>query len=64
MKTTQTKANNQDCLLCGQAVKIQGFTLKTDEGVQKFCCAGCLSIYSLLNPDSTNTPLKKKDTKT
>lgn len=63
MENTLIKANNQDCVLCGQAVKIQGFTLKTDEDVQKFCCAGCLSIYSLLNPDSTNTPLEKKDDK-
>jgi hypothetical protein len=53
------------CTLCGQAVDIEGFTLDDPEGVQKFCCAGCLSIYQLLYtsdsaPAITNTTSKKK----
>lgn len=37
------------CDLCGQPVKIGGFTLKGPLGEFKFCCAGCLSIFQLLN---------------
>jgi len=37
------------CALCGQPVEIAGFTLETSDDVLKFCCAGCLSIYQLLN---------------
>jgi hypothetical protein len=37
------------CALCGQPVEIKGFTLTTSEAEQHFCCAGCLSIYQLLN---------------
>ncbi len=50
----------EPCVLCGQAVEITGFSLTTNDGVQKFCCAGCLSIYQLLNGDKTQptiTPL-------
>ena len=46
------------CTLCGLAVEIDGFSLMTQQGLQKFCCAGCLSIYQLLNDDDTiETPL-------
>ncbi|MGZ8162052.1 MAG: heavy metal translocating P-type ATPase metal-binding domain-containing protein [Methylobacter sp.] len=37
------------CALCGQPVEIKGFTLNTPEAQKHFCCAGCLSIYQLLN---------------
>ena len=37
------------CALCGQKVVINGFSLSGKEGVKKFCCQGCLSIYELLN---------------
>jgi hypothetical protein len=50
----------EPCVLCGQAVEITGFSLTTSDGLQKFCCAGCLSIYQLLNKDDakpTITPL-------
>ncbi|CAA9890337.1 Metal-binding protein (fragment) [Candidatus Methylobacter favarea] len=30
-------------------MEIKGFTLTTPETRQHFCCAGCLSIYQLLN---------------
>ena len=52
------------CKLCGQSVEINGFSLNTQTGLQKFCCAGCLSIYQLLNEDTTNltiTPLTTKN---
>ena len=39
------------CDLCGLAVEIPGFTLKTKEGVKAFCCEGCKGIYQLLNED-------------
>ncbi|PKM12914.1 MAG: metal-binding protein [Gammaproteobacteria bacterium HGW-Gammaproteobacteria-3] len=43
------------CALCGQAVEIKGFDLKTETGKLSFCCAGCLSIYPLLNDNKTLT---------
>jgi hypothetical protein len=39
------------CDLCGLAVEIPGFTLKTKEGYKAFCCEGCKGIYHLLNND-------------
>ena len=42
----------ETCLLCGQPVKIDGFTLDTLEGKSKFCCAGCLCVYQLLYEDN------------
>ncbi len=39
------------CALCGLAVEIQGFDVQTIEGIKLFCCAGCLSVYRLLNGD-------------
>ncbi len=53
----------QPCVLCGQPVEITGFSLTTGSGLQQFCCAGCLSIYQLLNKDNvkpTITPLSTK----
>ncbi len=57
-------ANDKEaCVLCGLPVKITGFSLTTSDGLQKFCCAGCLSIYRLFNEDKikpTITPLLTK----
>lgn len=40
------------CDLCGLAVEIDGFKAETTEGlILAFCCAGCLSVYRLLNGD-------------
>ena len=39
------------CALCGLAVEIDGFSVQTSEGLMRFCCAGCLSVYRLLNGD-------------
>lgn len=53
----------ETCTLCELVVEIDGFTLTTPRGLQKFCCAGCLSIYQLLdndnvdNEDTIETPL-------
>ena len=47
----------ETCILCGQPVEIEGFTLTEAEGLQKFCCAGCLSIYQLLNGFSKQTTI-------
>jgi len=45
-----TKVKYRDiCVLCGQPVEISGFMLETSDGTLNFCCAGCLSIYQLLN---------------
>ncbi|NOQ77536.1 MAG: metal-binding protein [Methylococcaceae bacterium] len=56
------KKTTEPCPLCGQPVEISGFKLKTKEGEKSFCCAGCVSIYQLLNEDLllTTTNEKKK----
>ncbi|MGZ8946738.1 MAG: heavy metal translocating P-type ATPase metal-binding domain-containing protein [Methylococcaceae bacterium] len=41
----------QICELCSQPVELEDFTLNTTEGLKKFCCLGCLSIYQLLNEE-------------
>jgi hypothetical protein len=50
------------CDLCGQPVEIEGFTLTTDKGEQLFCCAGCVSIYRLLNANRLTTATKTSTT--
>ncbi|TAN70935.1 MAG: metal-binding protein [Methylobacter sp.] len=45
--------DKEACVLCSQPVEISGFSLTTRDGLKKFCCAGCLSIYQLLNEDNT-----------
>jgi hypothetical protein len=45
----ETIKHRKTCVLCGLAVEIDGFSITTQEGLQNFCCAGCLSIYQLLN---------------
>lgn len=50
-----TSVYKEACALCGQPVEIKGFTLAGAEGIQKFCCGGCLSIYQLLNQSSKYT---------
>ena len=54
------------CTLCGLAVEIEGFSLTTKQGLQRFCCAGCLSIYQLLNDDNmestpTTQPINQEE---
>ena len=52
--------DKEPCVLCGQSVEITGFSLTTNDGMQIFCCAGCLSIYQLFNETPTKptiTPL-------
>jgi hypothetical protein len=43
------------CTLCGLAVEIEGFSYTTQKGLLSFCCAGCLSIYQLLNDDNVDS---------
>jgi hypothetical protein len=52
-----TEQQQQRCTLCGLPVEIDGFFLTTPSRIQTFCCAGCLSIYQLLNDDNIETPL-------
>lgn len=39
------------CDLCGLAVEVKGFKLKTKEGEKKFCCEGCKGIFQMLHED-------------
>ncbi len=41
----------KDCDLCGLAVEVDGFELKTTEGDKRFCCEGCKGIYQMLHED-------------
>lgn len=50
----------KNCDLCGLSVEIEGFTLKTDDGVMSFCCAGCQSIYKLIHTKFQPTYIDKK----
>ena len=43
--------NNKACDLCGLAVEIAGFELKTTEGDKHFCCEGCKGIYQMLHEE-------------
>jgi hypothetical protein len=49
----------KSCTLCGQQAVLRSFTLNTPEGVLKFCCAGCLSIYQLLNEYKSTSSIKQ-----
>jgi len=53
----------EPCPLCSLPVKISGFSLQTKEGEKHFCCAGCVSIYQMLNQDIllTTTTEKKNE---
>lgn len=42
---------NISCALCGLSVEIEGFSVMTHDGLLRFCCAGCLSVYRLFNGD-------------
>jgi len=41
--------NKKGCDLCGLAVEVEGFELKTLEGDKRFCCEGCKGIYQMLH---------------
>lgn len=43
------------CDLCGLAVEVEGFKLKTKEGNKKFCCEGCKGIFQMLHEDQVVT---------
>ena len=44
-----SESHELSCNLCGLPVKVQGFQLKTTDGVKSFCCEGCVGIYSMLH---------------
>lgn len=39
------------CDLCGLAVEVKGFSLKTKEDEKTFCCEGCKGIFQMLHED-------------
>ncbi|MBD9357510.1 heavy metal translocating P-type ATPase metal-binding domain-containing protein [Methylomonas albis] len=41
--------NKKSCDLCGLAVEVEGFKLKTLQGEKRFCCEGCKGIYHMLH---------------
>ena len=41
----------EGCDLCGLAVEVSGFELKTKDGDKEFCCEGCKGIYQMLHED-------------
>lgn len=43
--------NKKECDLCGLAVEVEGFELKTTEGDKGFCCEGCKGIYQMLHEE-------------
>lgn len=43
--------NKKQCDLCGLAVEVDGFQLKTTEGDKQFCCEGCKGIYQMLHEE-------------
>jgi len=43
--------NKKECDLCGLAVEVEGFQLKTTEGDKQFCCEGCKGIYQMLHEE-------------
>lgn len=43
--------DKKECDLCGLAVEIEGFELKTTEGDKRFCCEGCKGIYQMLHEE-------------
>ena len=45
----------ETCSLCGQPVEIEGFCCPDEAGGKHFCCAGCLSVYELLNENNLAT---------
>ncbi len=47
----------ETCSLCGQPVEIEGFMCHEASGDKHFCCAGCLSVYELLNENNLTTLL-------
>jgi hypothetical protein len=53
------------CTLCDQPVEIPGYILNTATGRLRFCCAGCLSLYQLVNKEkpttTTTTQLNNKE---
>ncbi|WP_422551806.1 metal-binding protein [Methylovulum miyakonense] len=50
----------ESCTLCGQPVKLEGFTQTDSDGIKKFCCGGCLSLFRLIYPHGGTSPINKE----
>lgn len=47
------------CDLCGLTVEVDGFELKSKQGIKKFCCEGCKGIFQMLHENHTlSKPVK------
>ena len=46
---TEDGKTSPPCDLCGLDVETDAFTIRTQDGVLKFCCDGCEGIYRMLN---------------
>jgi len=49
------KKKHYPCDLCGQPVKVSGFSSEVSGEEKRFCCEGCLRIFQLLNPEQHST---------
>jgi Putative metal-binding domain of cation transport ATPase len=53
-----------ECDHCTLPVQIEGIEVLTKEGLKKFCCEGCKSLYAMLHNDlilTSATEQKKSD---
>lgn len=50
----------ETCALCGQAVKLKGFTQTDINGIKKFCCGACLCLFQLINGSKESNPMAKE----
>lgn len=49
------------CDLCGLAVEVKGFKLKTQAGSKQFCCEGCKGIFQMLNEEDVLSDDSKEE---
>jgi hypothetical protein len=42
------------CDQCGKVIELSGFYLQLEQGMKRFCCEGCLSIYQLVSIESVS----------
>ncbi len=54
---------SKTCDLCSQNVEVEAFILTTKQGQKLFCCAGCQSLYQLLNVKEKTFSQNKKSKK-
>ena len=54
--------DKKNCDLCGLAIEVTGFELKTVEGEKFFCCEGCKGIYQMLHEEEVLSAENDKET--